>query len=1230
MASTDNSSTPTRMSITSYDTALCVIPPRSQCGHIDQLRELYDKAYGRWPPHINLVYPFVAPENLPQAQQQIWDYLAGHRDSTEAINVTLAQAGCFTQQNKYTVFLSEEGSNSPSPLETLRTMVLQALGQGPVRSTLHLSIGQSQDNTMFSRSYLLEKARLIPQLNFRVGTLAVLVRERTTGSDATDYMHLYGTIDLGSSSDASMSPTSDYWIEPIHPDMSPINSREDNMDQPIRQDSVAYDRGVQDGSAYCFDADEYKWSIYTDGDDSEYELESLAVSSYNVLIGTEYPPTHDRDPSLVRTILSDSAMADILVLQEVSDDFLTYLLGDSEVQRRYPFASHGPPHQPDIGPLPSLRNIVILSRYAFSWKSVPFHRKHKGALVASFRGISTSSPSASGTFVVAGIHLTAGLTDGAVAAKKSQMKNLTSYLERHHSTDPWIITGDFNLVTSIYTLNAALGDKSITEETVDALSSIEAAISDAGLLDAWSVARIEAVDQATPIDGEVLYEGEEGATFDPQNNRLAAGTTTTSHDRPQRYDRILFRPQGVLGVARFNHFGLPDVVDGAQIFASDHYGVRAKLKITDGTEISSATSVEGMEKVIVEHKRVGTTLSESSSMSSTLTAHNMFPTDEQTRQHQDAFETLRQILLGTLDDTEVSIQPEIPFVIVPVGSYALGVWTSDSDIDCLCIGTISSKTFFKLARQRIIRSDNRGVRVLRKVEASTGTMLELSVNGVLMDLQYCPAIQVVERWSEFRNIPASDPMFNLSLLSLRKLKPYRDLLYIQRTLPSPSSFRLAYRCIKLWAVQRGLYSAKFGFLGGVHITLMLSWVCKRLAYDSGSASAADLVASFFHHYGQFDWTNDMVYDVFFHKKRPRYNRSTREPMVVLGFHTPNSNIAHTSTMPGLQILVKEFKAADKRLCEPGMTWDAFFGPGSTLSPVSSPSLGAAGFLETYQNFVKVDIQFWGRTLTKGKSLVGWVESRCISLIVEIHKALPKSEVRIWPGRFTDNETNVADQSKDYHGCYLISLSKATNSTSADSSDDKQVAKQVLEKVIDRFLTQLRTDEKNYDSESCWIDASLVRSRDVKELRLDCREWGEYAMEMEPDSDDEEDLDEDDEDNETTKPQRAIPQRPKPTSTPLSKTKLRPASDVLNRLRWDPSLDPSDYIIGYEDRFLGAKETGLEKWKTEQTDEEFIPQHRILYFKKKGDDGNGEVVWERATRIDKIFGSGLSAGELRTL
>jgi hypothetical protein len=162
---------------------------------------------------------------------------------------------------------------------------------------------------------------------------------------------------------------------------------------------------------------------------------------------------------------------------------------------------------------------------------------------------------------------------------------------------------------------------------------------------------------------------------------------------------------------------------------------------------------------------------------------------------------------------------------------------------------------------------------------------------------------------------------------------------------------------------------------------MLSWVCKRITHDSGSVSAADLVASFFHHYANFDWANEMVYDAFFHKKKPRYHRSSREPMVVLGFHAPNSNVAHTATVPGVQMLAKELRAADERLSEPGMTWEAFCGMLSSSQSDTGVTSGAAAFLGAHNNFVKVDIQFWGRNLAKGKSLVGWIESRCISLVV---------------------------------------------------------------------------------------------------------------------------------------------------------------------------------------------------------------------------------------------------------
>ncbi|OCK79776.1 hypothetical protein K432DRAFT_266841, partial [Lepidopterella palustris CBS 459.81] len=84
-------------------------------------------------------------------------------------------------------------------------------------------------------------------------------------------------------------------------------------------------------------------------------------------------------------------------------------------------------------------------------------------------------------------------------------------------------------------------------------------------------------------------------------------------------------------------------------------------------------------------------------------------------------------------------------------------------------------------------------------------------------------------------------------------------------------------------------------------------------------------------------------------------------------------------------------------------------------------------------------------------------------------------------------------------------------------------------------------------------------------------------------------------------------------------KLRTAKDVLNRLRWDEDYDISDFVIVYKDRFEGNKEISADQWKDETTDEEFIPQHRIVRIKKQ----DNEIVWDRERRVDLVFFSGNS-------
>lgn len=186
---------------------------------------------------------------------------------------------------------------------------------------------------------------------------------------------------------------------------------------------------------------------------------------------------------------------------------------------------------------------------------------------------------------------------------------------------------------------------------------------------------------------------------------------------------------------------------------------------------------------------------------------------------------------------------------------------------------------------------------------------------------------------------------------------------------------------------------------------------------------------------------------------------------------------------------------------------------------------------------------------------------------------------------------------------------------------------MLQSILGAFAERIRGDKRYFDFESSWVDVALLKRSELGDLKLDDSEWGDLAQEYESDSEDEED-DEDfefgnEDEDAAVAPTKASTKSKKLASTgPAAAKKLRPATDILNRLRWDPNMDSGDYVIGYDDRFLGVRETGLDKWTTEQTDEEFIPQHRILFFRRKSD---GVVVWDRETRKDGIYGSGAGGG-----
>ncbi|KAJ8354903.1 hypothetical protein SKAU_G00224700 [Synaphobranchus kaupii] len=90
-----------------------------------------------------------------------------------------------------------------------------------------------------------------------------------------------------------------------------------------------------------------------------------------------------------------------------------------------------------------------------------------------------------------------------------------------------------------------------------------------------------------------------------------------------------------------------------------------------------------------------------------------------------------------------------------------------------------------------------------------------------------------------------------------------------------------------------------------------------------------------------------------------------------------------------------------------------------------------------------------------------------------------------------------------------------------------------------------------------------------------------------------------------------------------KPSMRTADDVISRILWDPSLDSTDFSVGYLDRFLGVLERPFSEfsWDTDicscnYSEELALPRHRIQYFTYRGN----HRVWDRESRTDGVFGS----------
>ncbi|MYV55094.1 poly(A) polymerase [Streptomyces sp. SID3212] len=72
--------------------------------------------------------------------------------------------------------------------------------------------------------------------------------------------------------------------------------------------------------------------------------------------------------------------------------------------------------------------------------------------------------------------------------------------------------------------------------------------------------------------------------------------------------------------------------------------------------------------------------------------------------------------------------------------------------------------------------------------------------------------------------------------------------------------------------------------------------------------------------------------------------------------------------------------------------------------------------------------------------------------------------------------------------------------------------------------------------------------------------------------------------------------------------MRTSDEIYHRVRWDPRFDPARFVLGINQRGAAPKRVPLPAFVPGGD----IPWHRVLFV-----EADGEVVWDRATGVDRI-------------
>lgn len=689
-------------SLDSFSAAIVLLPPPSIQTRLNLFRSANDKSSSRWTAHITLVFPFVNPEHISTVLPSLKSAIDAAK--LNPFPICLDKVDRFRQRDYDTVYLGQtsgpNGSVGNEEVHRLWAVLAETLGYKGRTFVPHLTLGQCSHNSRDAELFQSKCQRVLHggPVYWTVSSVVVL---RKDDKDS-----------------GRMKVTDEIFLHSLG---------------PAKQSIIASEAPY----TYHYNPRDKNWHPALVNPAPQYSTEELSVLTFNILHSQQFPSISRFQD--IRNVLLESN-TDILCLQEVTDELLTLLLRDELICSRWMWSTRSPDT-----PMESERNVLVMTKdtLPFSWSRFAPSGQHKAMSLLNLHFVYRDSPI---RLVFSAVHLTAGLTPQLLEAKTNEMLSLVRHLKQNHTDAEWIVAGDTNLPSN-HALPSVIQDS---------------------LMDVWNY-------RSDPI-----ATTHKDATYDPERNTLAA-QTARSCMRPQRYDRVFVKRSGLIHARSIVVLSsIPSVNE-----ISDHWPLHAVLHIGSPEDmaeesVSDSSASAGLTEAdiipwfpLITDKGNGVEDPDSNLCAFAL-AEKTIPNVEQINELNRVLQTLCRVL-GTLrrgrssregqqsDTRSRSSATSVHLVLVPVGSVSMGLNFPESDLDCIVVGNVNPSIFWAITRQRIVGQSpvtpmNDRVFLRRFVKDAAVQMMILEVNAIKIDLQYCPATNIAEKFVfiVFRNENANE------------------------------------------------------------------------------------------------------------------------------------------------------------------------------------------------------------------------------------------------------------------------------------------------------------------------------------------------------------------------------------------------------------------------------------------------------------------------------------------